>query len=252
MCIWTLDIGNTTAKLVLFADNFVRKTIVLNTQTIINDLVGVSLGNSDLIYCSVVPNINIEKAVDKIDVHRATFECIPINIDYLTRKTLGEDRVFAAYGALQKFNSEQNSKDSIEYLIVIDAGTAITCDIVHIKRKSFLGGAILSGESVLADSLKKMGAQIPAIINDSSEFSFPAKSTNDSIRSGLFAQMSGAISYIIGLFLHSMSLQKENIQIYITGGNRDNIRLEYECKREQYLVNFGLLQSYLYTNPNKK
>ena len=251
MCIWTLDIGNTKAKLVLFADNIVREYVVLNTKTINEDLVSIDFNSHAMSYCSVVPDVKIESLILNSDIYKPSFENILLDIDYHTKETLGTDRVFAAYGALERYSSENHNDNEKHFLIIIDAGTAITCDVVNIKSRSYLGGTILSGANILTDSLGKHGAQIPKTNGDFTEFKYPAKSTKDSILSGLFAQTNGALNFIIDSFLHSMNLPSESICVYITGGNRENILLSYECKREQFLVNHGLLHSYMRSQKKK-
>jgi type III pantothenate kinase len=77
---------------------------------------------------------------------------------------IGADRICSAAGALGKKGRN---------VIVIDAGSAITVDLVH--GGAFLGGIILAGPSMILNSLHHYTGKLPAIDLGQIETLFPAK-----------------------------------------------------------------------------
>ena len=79
---------------------------------------------------------------------------IPLENRYLTPETLGYDRIAAAVGAYTICPGKN--------VLVIDAGTAITYDIVTAKGE-FLGGNISQGVEIRFKSLNKYTNRLPLL-----------------------------------------------------------------------------------------
>ena len=77
---------------------------------------------------------------------------VPLSTDDLCdRSKLGLDRLVAAFAARESFNEES--------LIVVDAGTAVTVDVV--QGQSFKGGLIFPGPSTSLSSLSALTDALP-------------------------------------------------------------------------------------------
>ena len=79
---------------------------------------------------------------------------LPIKVRYKTPETLGRDRLAAAVGA----NYLQPGKD----LLVIDAGTAITYELVDASG-SYLGGNISPGMTTRFRALNQFTKKLPLV-----------------------------------------------------------------------------------------
>ena len=80
---------------------------------------------------------------------------LPIKVQYKTPKTLGRDRLAAAVGA----NYLQPGKD----LLVIDAGTAITYELIDASG-SYLGGNISPGMTTRFRALNQFTKKLPLVV----------------------------------------------------------------------------------------
>lgn len=130
---------------------------------------------------------------------------LPIENLYETPETLGKDRLAAAVGANELF-PDQN-------LLVIDAGTAITYDLVS-DRNQFIGGNIAPGLEMRFKALNHFTGKLP-LINASDEFDFIGKNTTDAIRAGV----QNGILYEIAQTIEIFNRNYQNLQIIMTGGD---------------------------------
>ena len=130
---------------------------------------------------------------------------LPIENLYETPDTLGKDRLAAAVGANELF-PDQN-------LLVIDAGTAITYDLVS-EKNQFIGGNISPGLEMRFKALNHFTGKLP-LIGASDEFDFIGKNTAEAIRAGV---QNGMI-YEIGQTIEIFNRNYQNLQIIMTGGD---------------------------------
>jgi type III pantothenate kinase len=79
---------------------------------------------------------------------------LPIENLYQTPETLGKDRLAAAIGANELF-PDQN-------LLVIDAGTAITYDLIS-EKNQFIGGNISPGLEMRFKALHQLTGNLPLV-----------------------------------------------------------------------------------------
>jgi len=130
---------------------------------------------------------------------------LPIENLYETPETLGKDRLAAAVGANELF-PDQN-------LLIIDAGTAITYDLVS-EKNQFVGGNISPGLSMRFKALNHFTGKLP-LIGFSDEFEPIGKNTNDAIRAGV----QNGIIFEIGNTIDLFNRNYQNLQIIMTGGD---------------------------------
>lgn len=130
---------------------------------------------------------------------------LPIGNLYETPETLGKDRLAAAVGANELF-PDQN-------LLIIDAGTAITYDLVS-EKNQFVGGNISPGLQMRFKALNHFTGKLP-LISYSDDFQTIGKNTTDAIRAGVQNGILFEIDQTIDLFNRNY----QNLQIVMTGGD---------------------------------
>jgi len=130
---------------------------------------------------------------------------LPIENLYETPGTLGKDRLAAAVGANELF-PDQN-------LLVIDAGTAITYDLVS-EKNQFIGGNISPGLEMRFKALHQFTGKLP-LINQSEDFQTIGRNTTDAIRAGV----QNGILYEIEQTIDIFNRNYQNLQIIMTGGD---------------------------------
>lgn len=142
------------------------------------------------------------------EVHLLTCRDLPIDVRLEFPDRVGLDRLAAAVAA-------NVLRDARTPAIVVDAGSAITVDLVAADG-AFEGGVILPGFRMSAEALSSADLlpvakfspdEIPVIIG---------KSTEGAIRSGLFWGAVGAVREIIERMSASLDRQPE---IFVTGGD---------------------------------
>jgi type III pantothenate kinase len=102
---------------------------------------------------------------------------------------VGADRLLNALGAIERFPAGA---------IAVDAGTAVTVDVVA-PGPVFLGGAILPGPHLGAWALAQRAAQLFSVTPGKPENPI-ARRTDDAIRSGLHHGAIGAIRELVDTF----------------------------------------------------
>lgn len=175
--IMTIDIGNTAMKVSVFDGNNLVQSVAGPPDSV--DAVEALLtfySIDAIVYCCVgQDNGKIAERLQKGDISFFKLEHdtkLPIEICYKSRPTLGLDRVAAAVGVstLQ------------EPVLVVDAGTAVTCDMVADNK--FLGGNISPGLRLRFRSLNSFTSRLPLVSpnGDIPEFGYD---TDTAIRAGV-------------------------------------------------------------------
>ena len=130
---------------------------------------------------------------------------LPIENLYETPETLGKDRLAAAVGANELF-PDQN-------LLIIDAGTAITYDLVS-EKNQFIGGNISPGLEMRFKALNHFTGKLP-LISYSDEFQPIGRNTTDAIRAGV----QNGILYEMAQTIDLFNRNYQNLHIIMTGGD---------------------------------
>jgi len=131
---------------------------------------------------------------------------VPLINRYRTPDTLGYDRIAAAVGA-HTIYPETN-------VLVIDAGTAITYDIVTSKGE-FMGGNISPGLAIRFKSLNKYTTRLPHLERPEEKPPLVGSSTREAIQSGIV----NGLGFEIDGFIASISQEYPNLQVVLTGGD---------------------------------
>ena len=130
---------------------------------------------------------------------------IPLKNQYETPESLGKDRLAAATGAATLYPGEP--------LLVIDAGSAITFDLV--TDNTFWGGNISPGLQMRFSSLHQQTRNLPQITAGATPFW--GKTTDQAIRAGV----QNGIALEISGYIESLKKDYPDIRTVLTGGDAD-------------------------------
>ena len=137
---------------------------------------------------------------------------LPIQVDLPAPQKVGVDRILNAAAAYDRIKAP---------VVVVDAGTAITVDLVSAEGV-FLGGAILPGFGLSARVLHEGTALLPQVEVVKPECTF-GRDTAQAISAGVFFGALGAIREIIERYATDLRAWPTTI---ITGGDGQLIRSE--------------------------
>ncbi|MFZ6849589.1 type III pantothenate kinase [Undibacterium sp. RuRC25W] len=157
-------------------------------------------------------------------------QCAGLQNHYLNPQQLGCDRFASAIAAAYLYPQQ--------HVIVATCGTATTVDAVTAQAE-FVGGMILPGLKLMAESLARNTAQLPQVA-ESIQVDQPfANNTDQAIVSGCIHAQAGAIT------LAYQSLQKkqaESVICLISGGAAPYLlpHLPFQCDHIANLVLTGL------------
>jgi len=130
---------------------------------------------------------------------------LPIENNYESPESLGKDRIAAAVGAATLYPGEP--------LLVIDAGSAITFDLV--TNNTFQGGNISPGLQMRFTALHQQTKKLPKV--EKGGASFFGKTTEQAIRSGV----QNGISMEITGYIESLKKDHPGLKPILTGGDAD-------------------------------
>lgn len=132
---------------------------------------------------------------------------VPVVNLYKTPETLGVDRLAAAIGASCLFPGEN--------LLVIDAGTAVTYDLVT-KNNEYLGGNISPGLGIRFKALNHFTGKLP-LVTPQMEFPPMGTDTESAIRAGvqlgLIFEAEQTIQYFNTIYA--------NLRVILSGGDAE-------------------------------
>lgn len=151
-----------------------------------------------------------------------------IPFEYETPETLGIDRLLSAAGA-SRISEEKN-------IIVADAGTALTIDIVH--EGIFKGGIIFPGIQTAANSLHQKTSLLPKI-----EIQRTKRLTGNSTASCINAGFYNSYRYILEGFARDIEKKYNSpFKKIITGGWGDLVEL-YDWVYNRDLISEGFIEA---------
>jgi len=153
---------------------------------------------------------------------------VPLQSQYQTPKTLGNDRLAAVVGA--------NALYPNEGVLVMDSGTCITYDFVS-SDATYMGGSILPGINMRFQALHELTAKLPLIKQEYLD-SFIGTSTKTSIQTGV---LYGVLHELKG-FKWQYEREFGNIKVIVTGGDASYFesQLKNEIFAQPKLVLIGL------------
>jgi len=224
-----LDLGNTYGKIAV-CDN--KKVVEAATYEKITsrEISYFHKRYPDLKGVIISSVVNYSREI--IDYLRSQYACcieldhftpIPLENKYRTPDTLGYDRIATAVGAYTICPGKN--------VLVIDAGTAITYDIVT-ARGEFVGGNISQGVEIRFKSLNKYTNRLPLLERPEETPPLLGSSTREAIQSGI---INGLLFEMDG-FIDAISKEYPKLQVVLTGGDA------------KYFV--GKLKNSIFVDPN--
>ncbi|MCA9197009.1 MAG: type III pantothenate kinase [Planctomycetales bacterium] len=218
------DIGNSAIKIGRFAENVdadnpletPQDTIVVRPE---DDSLALSkwLDPNDriLVACSVSQRnadhlVTILQQIQPIRVRFLLTQDFWIEKRVKYPERVGLDRLAGAVAA-------NWIRDPFRTAIVIDAGSAITVDLVSVDGV-FEGGTIMAGAGLLTRALSSGTAQLPLIEYHETDAapSVVGRSTEEAIQSGVYWGTIGAIRQVVQQMQSELS---SPAQIFVTGGD---------------------------------
>jgi type III pantothenate kinase len=165
-----------------------------------------------------------------------TWRDLPIPVDVVFPERVGIDRLVGCFAA---------SLLTKPPLVVVDAGSAITVDLL-LEDAIFSGGAILPGLRLQADSLARGTDALPQLdweqhLNPS----IPGRETLSAMALGILTSVGGGIDRLIGLYQANNSKPRdlEPLKVFVTGGDAKLVasQMTVTTRIEPNLVCRGLL-----------
>ena len=243
----TIDNGNTSVKVAFFigtelvaTSRFMRRDVRLLDHFII------TYKPDSAIMCSTASSEASQRVEELINqrcshVMNLTHETpMPISLGYRTPQTLGRDRIATAVGA---WSIAQGGD-----VLVIDAGTAVTYDLVTADG-CFVGGNIAPGLGLRFKSLHEHTGRLPLVDADG-DTPVMGYDTQTAIRSGVLLGLLGEIRSCI----ETLKQSHPCLTVFLTGGDGSLLhsRLDEEgVIYQEHLAAEGLNRIYLYNERNE-
>ncbi|MCB9320845.1 MAG: type III pantothenate kinase [Lewinellaceae bacterium] len=218
-----LDIGNQRIKAGIFQDNILKKVAIFpvgDVKEILN--LGDQYSPVSVIMSSTsVLEQEMAKAWNKLSTVMILDHTLPLPIrnDYATPKTLGKDRLAGAVAAAAKFPGEP--------VLVVDAGTCVTYDLVDAEN-SFKGGYITPGLRMRFQAMHDFTARLPRV-EPAERINLYGRTTEDAMRSGTTAGLVEEVRGLIRRFRRSFP----GLHVILTGG--DGFFLSKQLKSEIFV-----------------
>jgi type III pantothenate kinase len=149
---------------------------------------------------------------------------LPIENRYKTKNTLGKDRIAAVVGAYDLYPNEN--------LLVIDAGTAITFDIIN-EEGQYLGGNIAPGIEMRLKALNHYTDRLPLVQPREWNKLF-GTTTEEAILAGVL----NGVVFEIDKTIETFKEFYRNLKVIITGGDSEFFDKKL---KNSFFVNFNLL-----------
>lgn len=226
-----LDIGNTLAKVALIQDKEIIFSKSYKELTLMDLDAILSSYSPQKAIASIVGKIRpelinlIQSRIITIILDQNT--PIPLKNQYSTPETLGYDRIAVAVAA----NSLYPSRN----VLIIDAGTAITYDLVT-SDAVYLGGAISPGISLRFNALNSHTAKLP-LLEKVENYPLIGQNTSECILSGVLNGVIGEIDAYIDNVKKTYP-----IETVLTGGDSNFLvdKLKNSIFVNQNLMTIGL------------
>lgn len=206
-----IDIGNTRTKFSIFNNGEMAITVPVDdftiehvdllkseypqiTKTIISSVREYSTGLKTKLQESFETFIELNT-----DTH------LPIQNNYKTKETLGNDRIAAVVGANYLYPRSN--------LLIIDTSSAITYDFID-KNGNYLGGNISPGINMRFRALNNFTGKLPLVSLEESNILF-GNTTETAIRAGV----QNGVIYEVGKTIDTFKDFYNNLEVIITGGD---------------------------------
>lgn len=206
-----IDIGNSRTKVAFFSSKEMIASYSYEnfTSAVLEELIKEFPGTGKAILSSVA---SVDESIVNLLKKNCSFflelnhqTAVPILNKYCTPETLGLDRLAAAVGAIELIPDRD--------LLVIDAGTAITFDLIE-RNGTFLGGNISPGLKTRFRSLHEFTEKLP-LVEESDQRILIGRTTEEAIQAGA---TNGIVFEIEGT-IEELKKKYPEIQPVLTGGD---------------------------------
>ena len=226
MRIITLDIGNTNPHAGIFENQQLLEVVPLSKYKYQKDDIRLLSRVNDTIKTEYDFNL-------KNYFRDQNFFNMKVNYG----NTLGIDRLIVGHEVFQQIKKENITQD----VLVIDAGTFITCDIINLN--GFEGGYILPGIKTFM-KIYNEGRELDIFEFKKSELINLPHQTSDAIIDGANFYLKGMLSEVIK--------KTSPCRIILTGGSSEillkflnELNLKIEVQLKSHLIHQGMLNLYL-------
>ena len=214
-----IDIGNTNIHIGIFEDDVLHSSYSVKSEfprplleNLKNTLNPATLNKpQSVVISSVNPKVEVF-VIEYIQKHffvnpQFIGKDIPIPVAVLTDQPdrVGVDRLVNALAAFERTKS---------WTIVVDAGTAITVDVIN-DGGAFMGGIIAPGMGISSKALHHYTALLPEIPVNKPK-TILGKNTEGAINSGIYWGTVGMVSRLISMLCDELRCQPA---IIATGGD---------------------------------
>ncbi len=202
-----IDVGNTSIKAYIESSNSHFHYKSEHIDTLLEFISPFTVDTFSIIVSNVRNDYEIENILKKArhSLYLNHTTPLPIKNLYQSPESLGVDRIASAVGAFSLFKNCP--------CLIIDAGTAITIDILN-GNGEYLGGAISPGIETRFKALHHFTGKLPQL-EKSNFVSYPGKTTVESIQTGVVLGVINEIEKYINDFLEKYPEGKT----IITGGD---------------------------------
>ncbi len=206
-----IDIGNSRTKVAIFSTHELVETFLFDELSIgkLKELRKKFPGTEKAVLSSVASVDPILLTWLKTEFpYFLELNChtpIPVLNNYKTPETLGLDRLAAAIGARELFPDKD--------LLVIDAGTAVTFDLIEASG-TFSGGNISPGLRSRFRALHEFTKNLP-LVKETDQWPLIGQSTEEAIRAGV---LNGMIFELDGT-IDQLKKKYPEILPVLTGGD---------------------------------
>ncbi|QGY43609.1 type III pantothenate kinase [Maribellus comscasis] len=149
---------------------------------------------------------------------------IPLENKYISKKTLGKDRIAAAVGAYDLYPDTN--------VLIIDAGTAITYDMVNDKSQ-YLGGNISPGITMRFKALHQFTGKLP-LVEQKPYNKLYGLTTEEAILAGV----QNGVTYEVDKTIENFKEFYSNLKVIITGGDAEFFDKKL---KNSFFVHFNLV-----------
>ncbi len=207
-----IDMGNTMTKLAVF-DRQMLQDFIRIEGAYMERILQFS-GEFQSLKACIISSVSADPSplVSKLEQQMKCIlldhtTAVPFENNYSTPDTLGKDRLAGIAAAINLFPHED--------VLVIDAGTAITFDLITSAGR-YLGGAIAPGIAMRYQALHTFTGRLP-LLNPSDHADLIGTDTSGSIHSGVLNGVISEVSGIIDEYLNVYS----SLKIILTGGDHN-------------------------------
>src|SRR5690625_1044855 len=220
-----IDIGNTRAKLAVFDREKILKAVVCPKEELLQAQEHLRQEFPEIKH-GILANVAEPKntfvgwvsGLTGTTIELSSRTPVPFKNSYETPETLGLDRIALAAAAVNQFPGKN--------VLVIDAGTCITYDIIT-SDKVYLGGAISPGLNMRFRAINNFTANLPLLKASSEEIPALGHNTIQSLHLGI---TQGLLFEINGFLLNYQQLYP-GLTTILTGGDAEIL-----CKRLKYSI----------------